>query len=394
VAWLRFTDTFATHPIVLAVLEHPEADDRSVNEIAGFITRCSTQAGLHYTDYVFTFATAVTMAGNNKAAAERLLLQAEFAGYGVNEIDEATGRRRFRLVDDPEFIHMITAEQKAWEQQRKADNANTDITAPVRCRDGDVCRYCYNVVNFDARKGKLRGTYDHRPPGQPGSVETSVVACGECNSRRGNQPVEVADLELPLLPPLPEPYYRPATRSWLQGYAQVLRRNGMTPPPPAPDDKPLAAGRPAPGAKQALAALHATDEPAPQAAADTAPRPGVRPAAPQAATQAAPTGPATSSATAASAVPADPSRSQQKPGLQDLDSSGRVGTGRDGSSYGSTGGGSPAAHLSRPPASAVPAASPAPGSTHQPQQTSSASPRRRRRGKRGGSRPTSGGSRA
>lgn len=332
-AWLRITDAFGTHPIVLAVMEHPEADERSVDEVAGYMVRLSTQAALHFTDYVITFSIAAQFAGS-KERAERLLLQADFAGYGSFEQDEETGRRRFRLVDDPEFIHMITAEQRAWEQQRKADNGNPQITVPARVRDGDVCRYCYNVVNWNARKGKLRGTYDHRPPGEPSSWETTVVCCGECNQVRGDRPVDVADVDRPLLPVLPEPYYHSSTRNWLQGYAQILRQHGMVPPTVAPDQKNLLAGRPVPGAQAAPTGRRATD---------TTPRP--------AAAGAAPSGPASSRATAAAGrqrptarrtaapevptapapVPADSGKSSQKPGLQDPDLPGRDGTGRVGS---------------------------------------------------------------
>lgn len=383
-AWVRYTDTFATHPIVLAVLEHDQADRRSVNEIAGFITRCSTEAGQHYTDYVFSFGTAITMAGGDRDYAEQLLAMAQFAGYGVYEVDDQTGRRRFRLVDDPEFIHMVTAQEKAWNDQRKADNGNPDITAPVRCRDGDVCRYCYNVVNFGARKGKLRGTYDHRPPGQPGSAKTSVVACGECNARRGDQPVEVADLELPLRPVLPETYYHPSTRKWLAGYAQILRQHGMTPPPIDPEQKGLAAGRPAPGAREALASLDASQA---KAAADPAPTPGVRPAAPKAAADTAHPVPVSSSAPAGPRTPkavrpgpspapreADPGRSRQTPGLQDPEAPGRDGTGRGGTPRVSTA-------PQRSPCSGPPSP-PAPKNPPQPQDHPPRS--RRRRGKRGG----------
>lgn len=338
-AWLRITDAFGTHPIVLAVMEHPEADERSVDEVAGYMVRLSTQAALHFTDYVITFSTAAQLAGS-KERAERLLLQADFAGYGAFEEDEETGRRRFRLVDDPEFIHMITAEEKAWQDQRKSDNGNPQITVPARLRDGDVCRYCYNVVNFGARKGKLRGTYDHRPPGEPSSWETTVVCCGECNQVRGNRPIEVADVDRPLRPVLPEPYYHSSTRNWLQGYAQILRQHGMVPPPVDENQKNLIAGRPVPGAQAALSGRRAPDQTSRPAAADVAP-----------------SGPASSSATAAAGrqhpkvrrvtapeaptvkapAPADPGRSRQSAGLQDPELPGRDGTGRDGSPLDSLG---------------------------------------------------------
>ena len=71
-AWLRTGDNVANHPIVLAVLEHHEADDQSVNETFGFIMRCALQSAAHFTDYVISYGTALALAGS-KAHADRLL---------------------------------------------------------------------------------------------------------------------------------------------------------------------------------------------------------------------------------------------------------------------------------------------------------------------------------
>ena len=35
--WLKMSDTAAMHPIVLAVAEHPDADERSVDEVFGLV---------------------------------------------------------------------------------------------------------------------------------------------------------------------------------------------------------------------------------------------------------------------------------------------------------------------------------------------------------------------
>ena len=57
------TDTAATHPIVLAVAEHPDADDRSVNEVFGFMLRLAARSAQYLTDYVFWYSSAVQIAG-------------------------------------------------------------------------------------------------------------------------------------------------------------------------------------------------------------------------------------------------------------------------------------------------------------------------------------------
>jgi len=126
--WARLTDTAATHPIVLAVAEHPDADDRSVNEVFGFMLRLAAMSAQYLTDYVFWYSSAVQMAGS-KSQADHLLGLAAFAGYGVQDVEPGSGRRFFRLVADPDFVHIKTAEEVAWERDRKANNGLSGMPA-------------------------------------------------------------------------------------------------------------------------------------------------------------------------------------------------------------------------------------------------------------------------
>lgn len=378
-AWVRMTDTCAFHPTVLEVLEHPEADERSVDEVLGFMVRLATQSAAHYTDYVIAWSTAVTTA-TSAARAERLLLQAQFAGYGELQVDDTTGRRRFVMAADPEFIHLKTADEAAWERQRKADNGNPSITVPVRRRDGDACRYCGNVVNWSARRGGTRGTYDHRPPGQPGSAETSVVACWSCNAARGADPVEIADQRRPLMDPPTTPYYHSGTREWLAANAVVLAQHGMTPPELMPDQQNLRAGRPAPGAQAAPTTVRRATEPtAPARTPAAASRPTQRHDRRSAPRQQRHDGssagsthvsaPRSATPTPTPPRPAGSGRSRQVRGLQDSTSPGRDGAGRAG-----TGLVSPDQPLTSP----------------HPSTPDPARPRPRRRGRRGGRARTTG----
>ena len=251
--WLKMSDTAAMHPIVLAVAEHPDADERSVDEVFGYVSRLATMSAQYLTDYVFWFSTAMQVAGS-RARAERLLDMAQFAGYGSLGVDAETGRRFFRLVNDPEFIHMKTAEEVAFERDRKANNSDVAVTVPVRMRDGDACRYCGLTVNWRDRKGGKGGTYDHRLPGRSGTWQTQVVACRSCNSRRGGaskgltgeEGMRAADAVVPLLAPPSAPYWSPGTRVWLNAHADVLALHQMRPPELAPEGtKALRAGTPA-----------------------------------------------------------------------------------------------------------------------------------------------------
>lgn len=297
-AWIRVSDTAAFYPALLGVAEHDTADERSVNEVFGWWLRLATLSAQHLTDYVVTYAVVLQVSGT-RAEADRLIALAEFAGLLATTTLDG-GRRAVTLLNDPEFVHLKTSEEVAWEKKRREDNGNPGVTVLVRLRDGDACRYCGKVVNFRARTGKLAGTYDHRPPGQPADAERSVVACSSCNATRGNAPLEVADALLPLLPVPAEKYYHAGTRDWFQAYAALITEAGLTVPERRPDQLNLRAGT-------------VLQRP------DTAPTTGVRP-------EAAATPPTSPQVTA----PSEPDRTQVFSRQEARDGTGRDGTGRYG----------------------------------------------------------------
>ena len=208
--WLNLGDLFATHPFVMALMRVVRADERTTNEVTGFVTRCGSQAAGHMTDYRVDLGTATLMGG---ARAELLLRQAVEAGMMTCH---GRGKARFwRIVEHDDFLHMRSAEEVEWDRQRKRDAANPELTVPVRVRDGDSCRYCGQVVFWSNRKGGRGGTYDHREPGKPATVLTYVVACRACNSSRKDDPA--ADERMPLRPAPDAPYYSESTVKWLRG---------------------------------------------------------------------------------------------------------------------------------------------------------------------------------
>lgn len=237
-AWGRTGDTAANHPAALAVLEHDSVDDRLLNEVYGFIHRCSSQSAAHLTDYVINRGTAIQMAGMSRAQA--LIEVAIFAGLLTEVEIEVNGqpRKAYKIIDDPEFIHLRTREEIEFERQRKTDNANPALIVPVRLRDGDACRYCGLVVSFapGVRKGRLAGTYDHREPGKAATVDTYVVACGACNSARSDHPN--ADQTIPLLPVPIKPYYSKHTIAWIETNDWAQRNGIKAPKAPAQQLKP------------------------------------------------------------------------------------------------------------------------------------------------------------
>lgn len=212
-SWIRNGDTAGTHPALLAVREHPAYDSRLINEIRGFVQGCAEMASTHDQDYVVTRGTAITAAGDDRA--EVMIEVALFAGLFTDTIDLGRGRVGYLLMDDPAFLHLRTKAEKEWEAQRKRDISNPAMTAPVRLRDGDACRFCANVVIWGDNRSARGATYDHAVPGQPGELR---VACRACNAGRRDYPD--ADERYPPLPVPETPYYSPGTIAWLakKGY--------------------------------------------------------------------------------------------------------------------------------------------------------------------------------
>lgn len=225
--WLRSGDDAAMYPKLLSVVANANFDGRLINEVAGFLWRSATQSANFITDYVLDIGTAYTLAGDRLGVLTDACVQA-----GLMEVVDMNGVRGWKIIEDPEFLHMKTEEEIAWERQRKQDNGNPALIIPVRLRDGDACRYCGKVVKWTARKGKLAGTYDHREPGQAATVDTLVVCCGECNAKRGND--QDADSRVPLLPKPVPPYFDKTTIEWINN-STWARENGVQKLPPKRD---------------------------------------------------------------------------------------------------------------------------------------------------------------
>lgn len=169
-----------------------------------------------------------------------MIAVAVFAGY-MTEID-IDGRTAYKLVDDdPDFLHLRLKAEVDWEKQRKSDNSNPALIVPVRIRDGDACRWCGDVVNWQSRTGGRNGTYDHLEPGQPATIDTYVVACGSCNSSRGDGTKAAGQRQL--LPAPSVPYFSQYSSEWIRDN-KWAQNNAYD--PPAPSRKKVRPGTPAP----------------------------------------------------------------------------------------------------------------------------------------------------
>lgn len=261
-SWLKQSDVSANHPITLRALEMEDADDRILNEVYGWVNRCATQSAAHDQDYIVTKGTAVAMAGSFSRF-EALAAAAIFCGYLTEVLITVEGEKRkaFKLVEEEDLFHMILKADKDWTAQRQADNRDLAKTGPVRLRDGDACRYCGRIVGWGADRKSVRwGSIDHVVPGEPGTVPTMVVCCGQCNSKRKNDPNSIWKT----LPVPTSPHIGPATAAWLTEKCGIPTKPTYTRIPtesvsPAPVNGPQATEEP-PAVEQPTAAAPAQDK--------------------------------------------------------------------------------------------------------------------------------------
>lgn len=261
--WLKVGDTAATHPVVLRASD----DELMQNAVYGFVQRCATFSARHLTDYFVSASSAALFGGKYT---ETLSEQAEQAGYWSRA--ERDGELGWLLIDDPTFFEIKLKAQHEWETQRRRDARNTDVTVPVRLRDGDRCRYCRRLVGWRNRVGGAGGTYDHLVPQEQSTAATCVVSCRSCNSSLKDLPR--AEREAKLLPPPTRPVYGKDT-------VELLSSRGVTVELTPPDQTLLTvdppsgtAQHPAGGRAQAAGPTTGSPLPAPRGARPAGTQPG------------------------------------------------------------------------------------------------------------------------
>lgn len=216
-AWARFGDNSATYPAVLATAGVPGVDPATiVNEVWGFIGRLMTISASHEGDYHVDIGT-VYMVGGVRAAE---LIRVCAATNLMVEV-ERDGAKLFKLLEDPDYVHIRSRETVEWERDQRNNSRDVTLTVPIRMRDGDACRWCGILVHWRGRTSNRKGTFDHLVPGEDGTVETMVVACMRCNSSKKDNPDWGGKLR-----PVPErPIYRPATAQFLTDHGFPTQPN-------------------------------------------------------------------------------------------------------------------------------------------------------------------------
>lgn len=216
--WLKVGDTAATYPKLLETALFDGADDRTVNEVMGFVTRLAIFSSQHLTDSVVDMATCMLVGGSRTRELVKICVEA-----GLLEKKGESVRSPVRLIEDPDFVNVETRQsvEKRRSYNRQAAPA---FKASIIFRDGDHCRWCGSDVHWTGTPGSRFGTLDHVDPTLPESLENTVVACKGCNSRRTSNRSDSWDRELS--PPPARPRWGKWSRAFLAGHDYSLPPTG------------------------------------------------------------------------------------------------------------------------------------------------------------------------
>ena len=194
-AWLRIGDNATTHPLMSQLLAATDLKHHEKNETFGVLVQLAAVSAGHLTDAIVEYGLLAQIAPGRERHVLETLKRA-----GLAREDEVEERKVIRLVlDDEEFIHARRREEVELDRRRARDKRTPGLYAQVRVRDGDSCRWCGKSVSWTNRSGYRAATYDSLNSHRDSTVDSLVIACKTCNSRRGD------GVELSLLnPPTPE----------------------------------------------------------------------------------------------------------------------------------------------------------------------------------------------
>ena len=158
------------------------------------------KSDLHFLAAVglWSIANAQAWRDDNDDAADILACYPGFPKGADYLRDSDLNREGERLAGFAKWTEAVRQEREIW-ARRAAMNANPKLTQAVRDRDGDCCRYCGQLVNWQDRRSPAGGTYDHILPIDQGGdefPENLVVACRQCNGHKAARTPEQAGMTL------------------------------------------------------------------------------------------------------------------------------------------------------------------------------------------------------
>lgn len=198
-AWLRLGDNIVTHPYMSKILESSELSHQLKNEVFGVFSQLSSVSAAHLTDAWVEMGMIAQIAPGRESIILDVLVDAGLA----ERVKTEDKKWKIRLVlDDEEFVHARKRDEVLIDRRRSADKRRDDLMIPVRVRDGDECRWCGRTVSWGNRSGARGATIDSLSGHKDSTINTLVVACRGCNSKRHEGGVHLDLREAP-----GNPYY-------------------------------------------------------------------------------------------------------------------------------------------------------------------------------------------
>lgn len=172
-SWIRYDDKFSNHPKVLAL---------------GNLRFAAMGVHLDAQCYVSSYLTDGTVPAGIVRKYPRAIVEALVSSGLWRRVGDGDIAIHDYLEYNPSKSQVMAEREIA--KRRSAMNADPTLTATIRQRDGDNCRYCGRRVNWRDRRSPIGGTYDHVLPLSSGGGESEdnlVVACRACNLRKARR---------------------------------------------------------------------------------------------------------------------------------------------------------------------------------------------------------------
>lgn len=197
--WLKLTDGFDRQPRILHAARTRAEVDRIVGMLVCLMLYCASQR----TD---GFVPALVV--RERIRSPRLLRAFTDPDDGAAPLLHPRGTDcpcmrglRWPSTAADYYVHgyldsnPFAAEYDIAAQQR-AELRDPELREAVRRRDRDRCRYCGIVTGAHDRRSRSGRVFDHVDPAQAAGAANLVVACRECNSRKGRRTPAAAGLTL------------------------------------------------------------------------------------------------------------------------------------------------------------------------------------------------------
>jgi hypothetical protein len=149
------------YPRLMAAAALPDAPDGAYPMMFGFVTLLATMSAASKTDYVVDAGTVRFCGGEQ----HRWLLAAALTTGLLSKVrGKVHGVQAYKLIDDPEFLHIRLKAEIEWENQQRNDTNDLRISVPVRTATATCAATARSSSTGAGPKSPRKATLDHTVP--------------------------------------------------------------------------------------------------------------------------------------------------------------------------------------------------------------------------------------